>query len=53
MSAIPDSTLADCEQRLADLQRQLAECRAQREESSNTKLELINAGPLPDGLVLA
>ena len=33
MSAIPDSTLADCQQLLADLQRQLAECRAERDEA--------------------
>jgi two-component system NtrC family sensor kinase len=33
MSAIPDSTLADCEQLVADLQRQLAECRAERDEA--------------------
>jgi PAS domain S-box-containing protein len=33
MSATPDSTLADCEQRIADLQRQLAECRAERDEA--------------------
>src|SRR6516162_7864297 len=31
MSAIPDSTLADCQQLVADLQRQLAECRAERD----------------------
>src|SRR5215469_4345591 len=31
MSAIPDSTLPDCEQPVADLQRQLAECRAERD----------------------
>ena len=33
MSAIPDSTLADCEQLVADLRRQLAECRAERDEA--------------------
>ena len=33
MSAIPDSTLADCQQLVADLQRQLAECRAERDEA--------------------
>jgi GAF domain len=33
MSAIPDSTLADCEQLIADLQRQLAERTAERDES--------------------
>ena len=32
MSAIPDSTLADCQRLIADLQRQLAECRAERDE---------------------
>ena len=33
MSAIPDSTLADCQQLVADLQRQLTECRAERDEA--------------------
>src|SRR5215472_19176398 len=33
MSAIPDNTLADCEQLVADLQRQLAECRVERDEA--------------------
>ena len=33
MSAIPDSTLADCKQLVADLQRQLAECRAERDQA--------------------
>ena len=33
MSAIPDSTLADCQQLTADLQRQLAACRAERDEA--------------------
>jgi two-component system, NtrC family, sensor kinase len=33
MSAIPDSTLADCEQLIADLQRQLAERTAERDEA--------------------
>jgi hypothetical protein len=33
MSAIPDSTLADSEQRIADLQRQLAERTAERDEA--------------------
>jgi len=33
MSATPDSTLADPEQRIADLQRQLAERTAERDEA--------------------
>src|SRR6516164_8331339 len=33
MSATPDSTLADPEQRIADLQRQLAECKAERDKA--------------------
>src|SRR5215469_14434795 len=33
MSAPPDSTLANPEQRIADLQRQLAECKAERDEA--------------------
>jgi hypothetical protein len=33
MNAMPDSTLADCQQLVADLQRQLAECRAERDEA--------------------
>ena len=33
MSATPDSTLANPEQRIADLERQLAECRAERDEA--------------------
>jgi len=33
MSAIPDSTLADCQQLVADLQRQLTECRAERDKA--------------------
>jgi hypothetical protein len=36
MNAIPDSTLADCEQLVASLQRQLAECRAEREYQTAT-----------------
>jgi hypothetical protein len=31
LGAIPDSTLADCQQLVADLQRQLTECRAERD----------------------
>ena len=33
MSAIPDSTLADCQQLVADLQRQLVERIAERDEA--------------------
>src|SRR6516165_10504453 len=33
MSATPDSTLANPDQRIADLERQLAECRAERDEA--------------------
>ena len=33
MSAIPDSTLADCQQLVADLQRQLVERTAERDEA--------------------
>src|SRR5215472_13063761 len=33
MSATPESTLADPEQRIADLQRQLAECKAERDKA--------------------
>src|SRR6516225_5635326 len=33
MSATPDSTFTNPEQRIADLQRQLAECRAERDEA--------------------
>jgi chromosome segregation ATPase len=33
MSATPDSTLANPEQRIADLERQLAECKAERDEA--------------------
>ena len=33
MSATPDSTFTNPEQRIADLQRELAECRAERDEA--------------------
>ena len=39
MSATPDSTLANPEQRLADLERQLAECRAERDEAQQQLAE--------------
>jgi transcriptional regulator with GAF, ATPase, and Fis domain len=51
MSAMPDSTLADSEQRIADLQRQLAECRAERDEALAQQtataevLQVINSSP--------
>jgi class 3 adenylate cyclase len=51
MSAIPDSTLADAEQRIADLQRQLTECRAERDEALAQQtataevLQVINSSP--------
>jgi hypothetical protein len=51
MSAIPDSTLADCEQLVADLHRQLAECRAERDEALQREtataevLQVINSWP--------
>ena len=51
MSAMPDSTLADPEQRIADLERQLAECRAERDEALQREiataevLQVINSSP--------
>src|SRR5262249_30864329 len=39
MSATPDSTLANPEQRIADLERQLAECRAERDEAQQQLAE--------------
>src|SRR5215813_4031143 len=51
MSAIPDSTLADCQRLIADLQRQLAECRAERDEALAQQtataevLQVINSSP--------
>jgi A-type inclusion protein len=51
MSATPDSTLANPEQRIADLERQLAECRAERDENRDQKealaevLGVINSSP--------
>jgi hypothetical protein len=49
MSAMPNSTLADCEQLVADLQRQLAECRAERDKAQQREtaiaevLQVINS----------
>jgi len=51
MSATPDSTLANSEQRIADLERQLAECKAERdaalarEAATAEVLQVINASP--------
>ena len=51
MSAMPDSTLADSEQRITDLQRQLAECRSERDEALAQQtataevLQVINSSP--------
>ena len=51
MSATPDSTLANPEQRIADLERQLAECRAERDEALQREtataevLQVINSSP--------
>src|SRR5262249_10154953 len=51
MSATPDSTLANPEQRIADLERQLAERTAERDESEAQKtataevLQIINSSP--------
>src|SRR5215472_7961041 len=51
MSATPDSTLANPEQRIADLERQLAECRAERDEAFAQQtataevLQVINSSP--------
>jgi hypothetical protein len=51
MSAIPASTLADSEKRIADLERQLAECRAERDEALAQQtataevLQVINSSP--------
>src|SRR5215831_11852268 len=51
MSATPDSTLANPEQRIADLERQLAECKAERDEALKQQtataevLRVINSSP--------
>ena len=51
MSATPDSTLVNPEQRIADLERQLAECRAERDEALQREtataevLQVINSSP--------
>jgi hypothetical protein len=51
MSAMPDNTLADSEQRVADLRRQLAQCRAERDEALAQQtttaevLQVINSSP--------
>ena len=51
MSATPDSTLANPEQRIADLERQLAEYKAERDEALEQQtataevLEVINSSP--------
>ncbi len=39
MSATPDHTLANTEQRIADLERQLAELRAERDEAQRQLAE--------------
>ena len=51
MSATPDGTLANLEQRIADLERQLAECQAERDEALQREtataevLQVINSAP--------
>src|SRR5947209_2807007 len=51
MSATPQSTLADPEQRIAGLELQLAECRAERDEALQREtataevLQVINTSP--------
>ena len=41
MSATPDSTFTNPEQRIADLERQLAECRAERDERTTERDEAL------------
>ena len=51
MSATPESTLANPDQRIADLERQLAECQADRDEALQREtataevLQVINSSP--------
>jgi GAF domain-containing protein len=51
MSAPPDSTLANPDQRIADLERQLAECKAERDEALQREiataevLQVVNSSP--------
>ena len=51
MSATPESTLANPDQRIADLERQLAECKAERDEALQREtataevLQVINSSP--------
>ena len=51
MSATPDSTLANPDQRIADLERQLGECKAERDEALQREtataevLQVINSSP--------
>ena len=41
MSATPDNTLTNLEQRIADLERQLAECRAERDACKAERDEVL------------
>ena len=50
MSATPDSTFTNPEQRIADLERQLAECKAERDQglqrkTATAEIQVINASP--------
>src|SRR5690349_3223002 len=42
MSATPESTLANPDQRIADLERQVAECRAERDEAQRQLADSTN-----------